>query len=112
MRTHATMLGMILVAGLMLGGGRCGRQAEQASDSGTAWPLDSLAYVYADPIAVSPINDHPFRWIGFALNPVGVAVDRLVNRPIYNGASTAPVIFGYTPEDATLNAQRPSGAYR
>jgi hypothetical protein len=87
----------------------CAGSQQQVSDTGTAWPLDSLAFLYSDPVANAPINDHPLRIVGFAMHPAGVIIDYVVNRPAYVLASTHPILFGYTPEDSTLHAQRPRG---
>jgi hypothetical protein len=95
----------------LAGGCATSRDVQPAQQVGGAWPLDSLAYIYADPVAASPADDNPFRWLGFILNPVGVALDYVVNRPLYTLASSYPSLFGITPEDATLHAQRPSRNY-
>ncbi len=68
--------------------------------------LDSTALVYSDPSAGSPVNDNPYRWLGFILHPIGQAFDYAINRPLYTLASTFPYVFGYTPEDSMLDAQR------
>ncbi|WP_447978869.1 hypothetical protein [Candidatus Nitrospira bockiana] len=105
---------MVMVA--LLAGGCASTQSEGQYQQGqyqqaTAWPLDSLAYIYTDPVAMSPVDDSPFRWLGFLLNPIGVVLDYGVNRPLYSLASSSPALFGYTPEDATLHAQRPNRSY-
>jgi hypothetical protein len=68
--------------------------------------MDATALVYSDPQAAAPANDNPYRWLGFLLHPVGQLVDYTVNRPLYWIASHAPYIFGYTAEDAMVDAQR------
>lgn len=68
--------------------------------------LDSTAMVYSDPAAGSPVNDNPFRWIGFLLHPIGQAFDYAINRPLYTLASWFPYMTGYTAEDNMLDAQR------
>ncbi|MFO0705395.1 MAG: hypothetical protein U0412_00950 [Nitrospira sp.] len=68
--------------------------------------LDSTALVYSDPAAGAAINDHPLRWLGFLLHPVGHALDYGVNRPAYTLGGSFPYLFGYTAEDAMVNAQR------
>jgi len=45
---------------------------------------------------------HPFRAAGFALHPVGVALDYALVRPFYLLGSLAPEWFGLTAEDAQL----------
>ncbi len=55
----------------------------------------------ADQVAVTgQFQDHPFRLVGYALYPIGAALDYLVLKPSYFVASLAPPIFGYTIEDA------------
>jgi hypothetical protein len=68
--------------------------------------MDSTAQVYTDPSSASSIQDHPLRWMAFVIHPAGVAVDYLVNRPVYFVASLWPGLFGYTDEDAMVSAQR------
>jgi hypothetical protein len=105
-------MGMMLVVVWLAGGCASHREVQPGQQqAGGAWPLDSLAFVYSDPVAASPVNDNPFRWLGFILNPIGVVLDYAVNRPLYTLASNYPSLFGFTPEDATLHAQRPSRDY-
>lgn len=68
--------------------------------------LDSTALVYTDPMAGAPADDNPWRWVGFLLNPAGLAVDYAVNRPIYTLGSHLQRATGYTAEDAMLDASR------
>lgn len=100
--------GLVALVALLAGGCTGPLQMSAVQQTATYWPLDSLALTYADPVAVSPIHDHPLRWVGFALNPVGVGLDYAVNRPLYSLASSFPGLFGYTAEDAGLHSQRPS----
>jgi hypothetical protein len=62
--------------------------------------------VYTDVAAGAAPNDNPWRWTGFLLHPVGVAIDYGVNRPIYKLTSKMPYLFGYTSEDSMLDSQR------
>ena len=110
MPTLRVLMGMMLLA-VWLTGGCAGQRDVQTTQVGGAWPLDSLAYIYSDPVAASPVNDNPFRWLAFILNPIGVALDYAVNRPLYTLASSHPSLFGFTPEDAMLHAQRPNRDY-
>lgn len=110
MRELRLMTGAVVMVALLIGG--CASTQEiQSNQATSAWPLDSLAYVYSDPVAVSPLNDNPWRWLGFILHPVGVVLDYTVNRPLYALASAYPSLFGFTPEDAMLHAQRPNLDY-
>jgi hypothetical protein len=68
--------------------------------------LDSTAMVYSDPAAGSAVNDHPLRWLGFLLHPVGHAFDYGVNRPVYTISSRFQYLTGYTAEDNMVDAQR------
>lgn len=68
--------------------------------------MDSTSLVYSDPMAASQANDHPYRWLGFILHPIGHLVDYTVNRPLYAIARQAPYLFGYTAEDSMIDSQR------
>lgn len=68
--------------------------------------MDPTSLVYSDAAAGATPSDNPWRWTGFLLHPVGVALDYGVNRPIYSLTSQFPSIFGYTSEDAMLDVQR------
>lgn len=111
MREPRFLLGMIVLVAVLVGGCATSQPVSQSTQAGTAWPLDSLNYLYTDPVANSPIDDNPIRWLGFLLNPIGVALDYGVNRPLYSLASGSPALFGYTPEDAALHSQRPNRSY-
>jgi len=97
---------VLLVGGLVGTGCATTQDVSSAQGTGNYWPLDSLAMSYADPVAVSPLHDHPMRWLVFAFHPVGVILDYAVNQPIYAIASVFPTFFGYTAEDAGHQAQR------
>ena len=102
---------VIVMVGWLFTGCASNQNTQPGQQVGGAWPLDSLAYVYSDPVAASPANDNPFHWLGFILNPVGVVLDYAVNRPLYSLASSNPSLFGFTPEDAMLHGQRPNRDY-
>jgi len=68
--------------------------------------LDATAQVYSHTRAQAPVDDNPWRYVGFALHPVGVILDYAINRPIYFIASTVPYLFGYTSEDVLVSSQR------
>jgi hypothetical protein len=70
--------------------------------------MDATALVYTDPAALAPTSDHPLRWLAFLGYPLGQLFDYGINRPLYGVARAAPSMFGYTAEDAMLDAQRPS----
>jgi hypothetical protein len=97
---------LALVLLLAVFGAGCATTEETTQPSGNYWPLDSLAMTYADPVAVSPLHDHPFRYLAFAAHPAGVVLDYVVNRPIYAIVSVFPTLFGYTAEDAGHQARR------
>jgi hypothetical protein len=68
--------------------------------------LDATAQVYSHPRAQAPVEDNPWRWVGFALHPLGVGLDYAINRPIYALTSAFPYLFGYTSEDALVTSRR------
>ena len=68
--------------------------------------LDATAQVYSNPKAQAPVEDSPFRWLGFVMHPIGVGLDYAINRPMYALASAFPYIFGYTSEDVLIDSQR------
>ncbi len=68
--------------------------------------LDATSMVYSDPSVASAVEDHPFRWLGFALHPIGVVLDYAVNRVFYRTAAQMPALTGYSGEDAQLDLQR------
>jgi hypothetical protein len=70
--------------------------------------MDSTTTIFADPVGVSPVNDHPLRWLGFASHPLGMVLDYVPNRVAYGIASLFPRWSGYTAEDAVLHELRPS----
>ncbi len=111
MRATAYTLAIIMMVVLSAGCGTS-HQAVSADTKEYAPPtsiyniLDSTALVYSDPAAGSPINDTPFRWLGFILHPAGQVLDYVINRPIYKLAGAFPYLFGYTAEDAMVDAQR------
>jgi hypothetical protein len=111
MRATSCTLAVVMIAVLASGCGAT-QQTVSADDREYAPPtsiyniLDSTALVYSDPAAGSPVNDNPFRWLGFILHPVGQAFDYAINRPLYKLASAFPYIFGYTAEDVMVDAQR------
>lgn len=90
----------------MLAGGCAGSQQVYTQPISIYSTMDSTSLVYTNPRAASPLNDHPLRWIAFIMNPLGVAVDYGVNRPLYFVPSLAPGVFGYTSEDAMIDSQR------
>ncbi len=106
------LIGLVMVVALVAAGcasSREGYAGQQHTQQLTMYSsMDATALVYSDPLATAFLDDYPLRWIGFALYPAGVAMDYGLNRPLYNLASTLPGLFGYTSEDAMLNAQRVS----
>jgi hypothetical protein len=68
--------------------------------------MDSTSLVYTDVAAGAASSDNPWRWAGFLLHPLGVAMDYGVNRPIYTLPSQNPYLFGYTAADSMLDSQR------
>lgn len=109
MKPTLIAVSLLLIAGLI---GCAGRQQAADGDIGYVAPasiysvMDSTALVYTDVAAGSPLNDNPWRWLGFLLHPIGQGLDYGVNRPIYSLTSSMPYLFGYTSEDAMLDSQR------
>lgn len=112
MRTTALAVGILLLATAV---GCAGKQQQQASDDaagGYTAPasiysvMDPTSLVYTDVAAGAAPNDNPWRWTGFLLHPVGLAIDYGLNRPIYMLTSQMPYLFGYTSEDSMLDSQR------
>ena len=109
MRTTALAVGILLLATAV---GCAGNRQEQASadaDGGYAAPasiysvMDPTSLVYTDVAAGASTSDNPWRWVGFALHPVGVALDYSVNRPLYLLPRHLTYFFGYTAEDAMVD---------
>ena len=109
MKTKLFAVGVLVIASLV---GCAGHQQAAESDIGYVAPasiysvMDSTALVYTDVAAGSPLNDNPWRWLGFVLHPVGQALDYGFNRPMYSLTGSMPYLFGYTSEDAMLDSQR------
>ena len=111
MRTTALAVGMLLLATAV---GCAGNQQQASGDAeGNYSPpasiysvMDSTSLVYTDVAAGAASSDNPWRWVGFLLHPLGVAVDYAVNRPMYTLPSKNPYLFGYTPADSMLDSQR------
>jgi hypothetical protein len=68
--------------------------------------MDPTSLIYTDVAAGAAPSDNPWRWSGFLLHPLGVAMDYGLNRPIYTLTSKIPYLFGYTSEDSMLDSQR------
>jgi len=112
MRTTALAIGTLLLATAVGCAGNPQQQAAADVDGGYNAPasiysvMDPTSLVYTDVAAGSAAYDNPWRWAGFLLHPAGVAMDRVVNRPMYKVPSQAPYLFGYTSEDSMLDSQR------
>lgn len=112
MRTTALAVGILLLATAV---GCAGNRQEQASADaagGYTAPasiysvMDPTSLVYTDVAAGAAPSDNPWRWTGFLLHPVGLAIDYGLNRPMYMLTSQMPYLFGYTSEDSMLDSQR------
>ncbi|MBI5411201.1 MAG: hypothetical protein HZA21_04325 [Nitrospirae bacterium] len=100
------LFGLVMLVAFLAAGCAGTREVQVGQQATMYSSMDATALVYSDPAAAAQLNDHPLRWVGFALNPLGVAADYAINRPFYALASTMPGLFGYTSEDAMLDAQR------
>ena len=113
MRTTAFAVGILLLATLAVGcAGDRKQQASADADGSYTAPasiysvMAHTSLVYPDVAAGASANDNSWRWAGFLLHPVGVAMDYAVNRPLYTLPSQSPYLFGYTSEDSMLDSQR------
>ena len=112
MRTTALALGILLLATAVGCAGNRQDQSMADADGNYAPPasiysvMDPTSLIYSDVAAGSAAYDNPWRWAGFLLHPVGVALDYGVNRPMYTIPSKNPYLFGYTSEDSMLDSQR------
>jgi hypothetical protein len=112
MRTTALAVGILLLVATAGCAGTRQQQASADQDGSYTAPasiysvMDPTSLVYTDVAAGAAPSDNPWRWFGFFLHPVGVAMDFGVNRPIYMLPSKMPYLFGYTAEDSMLDSQR------
>ena len=112
MRTTALAVGILLLATAVGCAGNRQQQASADADGSYTAPasiysvMDPTSLVYTDVAAGAAPSDNPWRWAGFLLHPVGVAMDYGLNRPIYTLPSQSPYLFGYTSEDSMLDSQR------
>ena len=102
------VIGLVALAAVLVAG--CATRQETgvnlAQVGGMYSALDATALVYSHPRAQAPVDDNPWRWAGFAVHPLGVALDYAINRPIYALTSAFPYLFGYTSEDVLVSSQR------
>jgi hypothetical protein len=112
MRTTALALGILFLATAVGCAGNSQQQMSADTDGNYTPPasiysvMDPTSLVYTDVAAGAAPNDNPWRWVAFALHPVGVALDYGLNRPIYKVPSKMQYLFGYTAEDSMLDSQR------
>jgi hypothetical protein len=112
MRTTTLALGILLLATVVGCASSHQQQATTDTDGGYVAPasiysvMDPTSLVYTDVAAGAAAYDNPWRWAGFLIHPAGVAVDYIVNRPLYTLSSHLPYLFGYTTEDSMLDSQR------
>jgi hypothetical protein len=112
MRTTALAVGMLLLATAAGCAGNHQQQTSADADGSYTPPasiysvMDPTSLIYTDVAAGAAPSDNPWRWSGFLLHPLGVAMDYGLNRPIYTLTSKIPYLFGYTSEDSMLDSQR------
>jgi len=112
MRTTALAVGMLLLATAAGCAGNHQQQTSADADGSYTPPasiysvMDPTSLIYTDVAAGATPSDNPWRWSGFLLHPLGVAMDYGLNRPIYTLTSKMPYLFGYTSEDSMLDSQR------
>jgi len=102
------LIGLVALAVILAAGCSTKREGDikLTQGGGMYSALDATAQVYSNTRAQAPVDDNPWRWVGFALHPAGVALDYVINRPIYALTSTFPYLFGYTSEDVLISSQR------
>ncbi|MBC7838442.1 MAG: hypothetical protein H7Y39_07385 [Nitrospiraceae bacterium] len=111
MRTTALAVGMLLLATTV---GCAGNQQQASVDADGSYAppasiysvMDPTSLIYTDVAAGAAPSDNPWRWAGFLLHPLGVAMDYGLNRPMYTPPRKMPYLFGYTAEDSMLDSQR------
>ena len=54
-------------------------------------------------------NDYPFRWTGYALHPVGVALDLGLVKPMTFAVCIMPWLFGLSPQECPQEQTTPFG---
>jgi hypothetical protein len=112
MRTTALAVGILLLATAAGCAGNHQQQTSADADGSYTPPasiysvMDPTSLIYTDVAAGASPSDNPWRWSGFLLHPLGVAMDYGLNRPIYTLTSKMPYLFGYTSEDSMLDSQR------
>jgi len=109
MKMTAGVIGLVFVAAAAISGcaSNQNRTYQSVQPVSTYSSMDATALVYTDPASLAPTSDHPLRWLGFLGHPVGQLLDYAINRPLYWLARSQPTLFGFTAEDAMLDAQRP-----
>lgn len=94
---RARAVGVLLLAVLVAAG--CATPAELKSRKDNAWSDAPTAL--PDTHRPNPnAYGHPFRFLGFAFHPIGVALDYALVRPFYLLGGLAPEWFGLTADDA------------
>jgi hypothetical protein len=102
------VIGLVALVAILAAGCATGESEINLTQGGGMYSaLDATAQVYSNTRAQAPVDDNPWRWAGFAVHPLGVALDYLINRPIYAATSAFPYLFGYTSEDVLVSSQRP-----
>lgn len=101
------VIGLVALVAILAAGCATGENEINLTQGGGMYSaLDATAQVYSHPRSQAPVDDNPWRWVGFALHPVGVVFDYAINRPIYALTSAFPYLFGYTSEDVLVSSQR------
>ena len=53
--------------------------------------------LYTDPVANSPADDNPIRWLGFLLNPIGVLLVLWCQPPtLFSGGQLSGALWIYS----------------
>lgn len=101
------VIGLVALVAMLTAGCAAGDNEINLTQGGGMYSaLDATAQVYSNTRSQAPVDDNPWRWLGFALHPLGVGLDYAINRPIYALTSAFPYLFGYTSEDVLVSSQR------
>jgi len=97
MKLSHIAIGMLTVAALGVGG--CAGPVRSTDSFPTPMPLDLPNGIDSGLITPGWDGSFPLRLVAFLIHPVGIALDLLVQQPLYILAGLAPPVFGYTVQD-------------
>ncbi|HEY3197183.1 MAG TPA: hypothetical protein VGJ57_04140 [Nitrospirales bacterium] len=97
MKLSYIIIGALMVA--TLGSVGCAGPMQSSETFPTPMPLDLPIGIDEGLITPGWDGSFPLRLLAFAAHPIGIALDLLIQQPIYLLASVAPEMFGYTVMD-------------